>query len=56
MTTIAVLQYVDRGQIALDDDVSEVLYELKDIEILTGFDEDTGKPIMKKAERKITLR
>jgi len=56
MTTIAALQCVERGQIGLDDDVSTVLHELAGIEILTGFEEKTGKPILKKAEKKITLR
>lgn len=56
MTTISVLQCVERGQIDLDDDVSDILTELKDIQILTGFKEDTEKGIYKKAENKITLR
>lgn len=56
MTSIAALQCVERGQIGLDDDVSTVLVELKDIQILTGFDEATGEPIFKAAENKITLR
>lgn len=55
MTSIAALQSVERGLVALDDDVSGVLHEFKDIEIITGFDED-GKPILKRAERKMTLR
>ena len=54
MTSIAALQCVERGQIVLDDDVSAVLTELKDIQILTGLN-DEG-PIFKKAETKITLR
>jgi len=56
MTSIAALQCVERGQIGLDDDVSQTLTELKDIQVLTGFDEGTGNPISKKAENKITLR
>jgi hypothetical protein len=56
MTTIAAMQCVERGQLRLDDDVSTILPELKDIDILTGFEEDTQKPILKKAENKITLR
>ena len=42
--------------LTLDNDVTDVLPELKGIEILTGFDEETGKPITKKATRRITLR
>lgn len=56
MTSIAALQCVERGQIGLDDDVSSVLVELKDIQILTGFNEETGEPTFKTAEKKLTLR
>jgi CubicO group peptidase (beta-lactamase class C family) len=56
MTSIAALQCVERGQIGLDDDVSTVLHELKDLEIITGFKEGTEEPILKKAENKVTLR
>lgn len=56
LTSIAGIQCVERGQIDLDDDVSNVLTELKDAEILVGFEEETGKPILKKAANKITLR
>lgn len=55
MTTVAAMQCVERGLIGLDDDVSSVLHEWKDAEILEGFDE-SGKPILHKAKNKITLR
>jgi CubicO group peptidase (beta-lactamase class C family) len=55
-TTVAALQCVERGLIGLDDDVSPILTELKNIDILTGFQEEKDNPILKKAERKITLR
>ena len=56
MTAISALQCVERGQIALDDDISPILTELKDKEILVGFKEGTEEPIFKKAEKKITLK
>ncbi|KFY27340.1 hypothetical protein V493_03548 [Pseudogymnoascus sp. VKM F-4281 (FW-2241)] len=56
MTSIAALQCVERGQIKLDDDVSKVLTELKDIQILTGFKKGTKEPMFKLAKNKITLR
>ncbi|ELR04502.1 hypothetical protein VC83_09453 [Pseudogymnoascus destructans] len=56
MTTIAAMQCVERGEIQLDDDVSTVLTELKDIQILTGFNEETNEPILTPAKNKITLR
>ena len=56
MTSICVLQCVERGQIGLDDDVSTVLTELKDVQILAGFDEKTGKPILLNKTNIITIR
>jgi hypothetical protein len=47
---------VERGQIGLDDDVSTVLTELKDVQILAGFDEETGKPILLNRTNIITIR
>jgi CubicO group peptidase (beta-lactamase class C family) len=55
MTTIAAMQCVERGLINLDDDVSTVLTELKDIKILTGF-KDKKVPLFVPAKNKITLR
>lgn len=56
MTSIAALQCVERGQFTLDEDVTRLLSELKDIDILTGFEEGTEKPILVKAKKTITLR
>lgn len=47
---------MERGQIGLDDDISTVMTEFKDVQILTGFDEETQTPNYKKSENKITLR
>jgi CubicO group peptidase (beta-lactamase class C family) len=55
MTTIAALQCVDKGLIALDDEVATLLPELKDPDILLGFT-DNDVPILKKALTPITLR
>jgi len=55
MTGISAMQAVERGLIGLDDDVSTVLHEWKDAQILEGFDED-GKPRLRTAKNKITLR
>ncbi|KIV78526.1 hypothetical protein PV11_10235 [Exophiala sideris] len=55
MTTISALQCVERGLLALDEDVSRVLPELKSKNILTGFT-GTKTPIFQKATRNITLR
>ncbi|KAL8631127.1 hypothetical protein Q9189_003161 [Teloschistes chrysophthalmus] len=54
MTSIAVLQLVERGQVGLDDNVNSILPELANPDILTGF--EGGKPQYTKAKNKITLR
>ena len=41
---------------ALDTDVSGILHELRDIDILTDFDAESEKPVYVKAQNKITLR
>jgi hypothetical protein len=56
ITAIAVLQCVERGQFTLDEDVTRLLPELKEIEILKGFDKSTGKPIMVIPTKVLTLR
>ncbi|KAH6666716.1 beta-lactamase/transpeptidase-like protein [Halenospora varia] len=55
-TSIAALQCVERGQISLDDPVSTILTELGDMNIITGFEENSDEAVLKKAEKKITLR
>ncbi|KIW17904.1 hypothetical protein PV08_05099 [Exophiala spinifera] len=54
-TSIAALQAVERGLLDLDADVSKILPEWKEPDILTGFS-DAGEPQLKKATKKITLR
>lgn len=56
MTSIAAMQCVERGLITLDEDLSPILTEFKEIEIITGFKEGSDEPILKKAENKISLR
>ena len=56
MTAIAVLQCVERGLLKLDDDVTSILHELKDLQVLEGFEERSGKPILTKRTNPITLR
>ena len=50
------MQCVEQGKLDLDADVTSVLPELRNIEVLTGFEESSGKPILKKATNKITLK
>jgi CubicO group peptidase (beta-lactamase class C family) len=55
MTSIAAMQCVERGLLTLDADISNILTEFKDIQILVSIDEEKG-PVYKPATRKITLR
>jgi len=55
MTSIAALQCVERGLISLDDDLTTIVSELKDLKILTGFEED-GAARLTSVATKITLR
>ncbi|KAK7633047.1 beta-lactamase/transpeptidase-like protein [Phyllosticta citricarpa] len=52
--TIAALQCVDRDQLSLDAPVYDVLPEIKDQDIITGF--EAGKPKFKKHSKPLTLR
>ncbi|KAL8728318.1 MAG: hypothetical protein Q9166_005461 [cf. Caloplaca sp. 2 TL-2023] len=54
MTSIAALQLVQRGHLELDNDVSWILPELADLDILTGFVDDNPQFI--KAKNKVTMR
>ena len=55
VTSVAALQLVERGLVALDDPVGDLLPDLADPEVLTGFDA-AGEPITRPARSKITLR
>jgi CubicO group peptidase (beta-lactamase class C family) len=56
MTTIAVLQCVEKGLLDLDEHVGRFLPELADPDLLYGFDEETGELLLTKAKNKITMR
>jgi CubicO group peptidase (beta-lactamase class C family) len=56
MTTVAVMQCVEKGLFTLDEDISRILPEWKSPDILTGFEEKTGEPILRRATKVITPR
>lgn len=56
MTTVAAMQCVEKGLLKLDEDVTSILSELKGREVLEGFEEESGKPILKPNTKPITLR
>jgi CubicO group peptidase (beta-lactamase class C family) len=59
VTTTAVMICLEKNLFTLDDDVGEYLSSLAEPAILVGFEEDeigNGRPIMRKAKEKLTLR
>jgi CubicO group peptidase (beta-lactamase class C family) len=58
VTSVAVMQVVERGLVGLDDDITKFLPEWKDSMILKGCEEIDGqlRPILEKAKGIITLR
>lgn len=55
VTSVAAMQLVEQGRIALDEPIGRVLPELAKPYVLVGFD-DSGKPRLRPAKRPITLR
>lgn len=55
-SAICVLQIVEQGLITLDEDVRPRIKFLAEVEIIRGFDDSTGKPILEPNTRPITLR
>ncbi|KAI4661845.1 uncharacterized protein J4E78_004635 [Alternaria triticimaculans] len=55
VTTIAVMQCVERGLLNLNDDIAKVLPEWKDPKILTGFNGE-NEALFRPATKAITLR
>jgi len=55
LTAVAALQVVERGLIALDDSVEELVPELAAQQVLTGFDE-VEKPVLEARTAPITFR
>ena len=59
VTTVACMIAVDQGLIGLDENIRNFVTELKDIELLVGFEESEDKPrkpILKDVSEPISLR
>jgi len=56
ITSVAAMQLVEEGRIGLDDPVAPLLPFLGELQILEGFDEDTGAPLLRPATTPVTLR
>lgn len=55
ITTTGVMQLVEQGRLSLDTPAAEVVPQLADTQVLSGFDAD-GKPRLRAPKRAITLR
>src|SRR6202044_1300910 len=56
VTSVAAMQLVEQGKLKLDEPASTYIKELGKLQVLHGFDEATGKPILKPATKPVTLR
>ena len=57
MTAIALMQFIERGQLNLDADVTKVLLpELEIVEVMEKADENSGAITTKKYERPVSPR
>jgi CubicO group peptidase (beta-lactamase class C family) len=55
VTSVAALKMVEEGRLDLDADLSPLIPEFADLQVLEGFDED-GTPRLRPARRAVTLR
>ncbi len=55
ITSVAAMQLVEQGKLKLDEPASTYIKELGSLQVLQGFD-SSGKPILKPATKKVTLR
>ena len=55
ITSVAAMQLVEQGKLALDDPVPAIDETLSAPQVLTGFDAN-GRPLMRPARRPITLK
>jgi len=55
ITISAMMQLVERGLIGLDDDVRPLVKELREVQILKGFDAD-DKPLLEPNTKPMTFR
>ena len=56
ITTVAALQLVEQGKVRLDEPASKHLPQLEKLNVLEGFDPNTGKPILRPARTQVTLK
>ncbi|HTB14365.1 MAG TPA: serine hydrolase domain-containing protein [Bryobacteraceae bacterium] len=56
ITTVAALQLVEQGKVKLDEPASKYLPQLSNLEVLDGFEAETGKPRMRPVKTPVTLK
>jgi CubicO group peptidase (beta-lactamase class C family) len=56
ITTVAALQLVEQGKVKLDAPVSQHLPQLATLEVLEGFDAETGKASLRPTRTPVTLK
>lgn len=56
VTSVAVMHAVDKGLLTLDDDVTDILPEIKEKQIMVAFDEKTNTAAYRDFIGTITLR
>ena len=56
VTSVAAMQLVEQGKLTLDEPVARHLPELSGLEVLEGFDKNTGNPILRPVSKPVTLR
>ena len=56
ITSVAALQLVEQGKATLDEPVAKHLPQLAKLDVLHGFDKNTGKAVLSPAGKPVTLR
>ncbi len=56
ITTVAALQLVEQGKVQLEEPVSRHLPQLAKLDVLEGFDPQTGEPRLRPARTQVTLK
>ena len=56
ITSVAAMQLAERGKVQLDEPVEKHLPQLAKLEVLDGFDKESGKPVLRPVNKPVTLR
>jgi CubicO group peptidase (beta-lactamase class C family) len=56
ITTVAALQLVEQGKVTLDGPVAKYLPQLEKLEVLEGFDPQSGQPKLRPCKTPVTLK